>query len=197
MVTKLRRLRKRLKPWSYQNFGSTRDKNASFDGRDWGVGKKRKREANLSYKELHKLRQRFLEPKLRKCAEKEIVWKHKGRCTRLRGDNNIKGWIPSSVFSLMATLSLSTDRDIRSTVASFILQRPGWQRMSCNPSLWENTPSQPQIEGEELENPFHRGRDKLAIWQLGPDKAPGPDGFPVYFFYRQFWNIKYDVCKLL
>jgi hypothetical protein len=27
-----------------------------------------------------------------------------------------------------------------------------------------------------------------AVWSLDPDKAPGPDGFPIRF-YRSFWDI--------
>jgi hypothetical protein len=36
-----------------------------------------------------------------------------------------------------------------------------------------------------------------AVWSLDPDKAPGPDGFPIRF-YRSFWDIiKQDLKKML
>jgi hypothetical protein len=36
-----------------------------------------------------------------------------------------------------------------------------------------------------------------AIWDMDPDKAPGPDGFPIRF-YRSFWaTIKRDLKKML
>eukprot|EP00253_Pinus_taeda_P018691 PITA_18691 len=38
---------------------------------------------------------------------------------------------------------------------------------------------------------------KRTIWTLQPDKAPGPDGFPICF-YREFWHlIKKDLTKML
>eukprot|EP00253_Pinus_taeda_P004732 PITA_04732 len=45
-----------------------------------------------------------------------------------------------------------------------------------------------EIEEEEI---------KRAIWNLHPDKVPGPDGFPIYFF-RVFWTlIKKDLIKMI
>jgi hypothetical protein len=36
-----------------------------------------------------------------------------------------------------------------------------------------------------------------AVWSLDPDKAPGPDGFPIRF-YHSFWDIiKWDLKKML
>lgn len=36
-----------------------------------------------------------------------------------------------------------------------------------------------------------------AIWALQPDKAPGPDGFPICF-YRTYWGvIKKDLVKMV
>jgi hypothetical protein len=36
-----------------------------------------------------------------------------------------------------------------------------------------------------------------AVWEMDPDKAPGPDGFPIRF-YRHFWAIiKRDLKKML
>ena len=36
-----------------------------------------------------------------------------------------------------------------------------------------------------LESPISEGEVKKSIWSLHPDKAPGPDGFPICF-YRTF-----------
>ena len=36
-----------------------------------------------------------------------------------------------------------------------------------------------------------------AVFQMGPHKAPGPDGIPIFFF-QKFWNIvKTDVCNIV
>jgi len=38
---------------------------------------------------------------------------------------------------------------------------------------------------------------RRTIWTLQPDKAPGPDGFPICF-YRAFWGlIKKDLTKMI
>ena len=48
-----------------------------------------------------------------------------------------------------------------------------------------------------LESPISEGEVKKSIWSLHPDKAPGPDGFPI-FFYRTFWPlIKKDLMRLI
>eukprot|EP00253_Pinus_taeda_P024639 PITA_24639 len=45
-----------------------------------------------------------------------------------------------------------------------------------------------EIDEEEIER---------TIWTLQPDKAPGPNGFPICF-YREFWSlIKKDLAKML
>ncbi len=46
----------------------------------------------------------------------------------------------------------------------------------------------------DLDAPFSEAEIKLAVFSLGPDKAPGPDGFPL-IFYQRFWNtLKGDLC---
>eukprot|EP00253_Pinus_taeda_P031705 PITA_31705 len=45
-----------------------------------------------------------------------------------------------------------------------------------------------EVEEEEFQK---------AIWSLHPDKAPGPDGFPISF-YREYWQmIKKDILKMI
>ena len=49
----------------------------------------------------------------------------------------------------------------------------------------------------KLEAPISEEEVKTAIWSLQPDKAPGPDGFPICF-YRIFWYlIKKDLMRLM
>ena len=48
-----------------------------------------------------------------------------------------------------------------------------------------------------LESPISEEEVKKAIWTLHPDKALGPDGFPICF-YRIFWHlIKKDLMRLI
>ncbi len=47
-----------------------------------------------------------------------------------------------------------------------------------------------------LEDPFTEDEVKFAVLSLAPDKAPGPDGFPL-LFYHCFWScIKVDLMKI-
>ena len=40
----------------------------------------------------------------------------------------------------------------------------------------------------QRESPILEEEVKKAIWFLHPDKAPGPDGFPICF-YKTFWSL--------
>lgn len=52
------------------------------------------------------------------------------------------------------------------------------------------------VDLSQLERPFSLEEIKIAVFDLGRDKAPGPDGFPLQFF-RQFREIiKLDLLKL-
>jgi hypothetical protein len=51
-------------------------------------------------------------------------------------------------------------------------------------------------DNEMLTSPFTEKEVKEAIFEMKPNKAPGPDGFPVEF-YQRFWEvIKYDLMVL-
>lgn len=44
------------------------------------------------------------------------------------------------------------------------------------------------VQAISLEAPFVQDEVKLAVWRLGEDKAPGPDGFLIIFF-KHFWEL--------
>ena len=56
------------------------------------------------------------------------------------------------------------------------------EMVSDNPSLIS-----PEVR-HRIESPISESKVKTAIWSLHPDKAPGPDGFPIHF-YRTFWSL--------
>lgn len=52
------------------------------------------------------------------------------------------------------------------------------------------------VDLSQLERLFSIEEVKVAVFDLGKDKASGPDGFPLQFF-RQFWDlIKVDLMQL-
>ena len=58
-------------------------------------------------------------------------------------------------------------------------------------------PSVSEEENKELEKPIYENEIIEAIWNLHPDKSPGPDGFTINF-YRAAWDIiKKDIKKML
>ncbi len=49
-----------------------------------------------------------------------------------------------------------------------------------------------QIQGMQgLSGPFLEAELRAAVFDLAPDKAPGPDGFPM-MFYQRYWAIVKD-----
>lgn len=53
-----------------------------------------------------------------------------------------------------------------------------------------------QVELSMLYQPFTLDEIKRVVFDLGGDKAPGPDGFPIHFF-KTFWDsVKVDLWKL-
>eukprot|EP00253_Pinus_taeda_P023717 PITA_23717 len=62
------------------------------------------------------------------------------------------------------------------------------QHMSIKVNQEMNSKLMKEVEEEEVGE---------AIWSLHPDKAPGPDGFPISF-YREYWiMIKKDLLKMI
>lgn len=61
---------------------------------------------------------------------------------------------------------------------------------------WSVLYPQEQPTQAQLTDPFSEEESKAAVFDLGSDKAPGPDGFPVFFF-QHFWDlIKQDLIDI-
>lgn len=52
------------------------------------------------------------------------------------------------------------------------------------------------VDLSQLERPFTLDEIKGAVFNLGGDKAPAPDGFPMQFFKQSQHMIKGDLVKL-
>lgn len=91
--------------------------------------------------------------------------------------------------------------DIKKTAHNFfkdILTQRDAADMSNIDSLLEHIPAIIfKDENWTLNCPVEEAKVFAAIGSLGPDKAPGPDGFPISF-YRHYWAlIKYDLPRML
>lgn len=54
-----------------------------------------------------------------------------------------------------------------------------------------------EAENQDLLKPVSDPEVKEAVFQQDGDRAPGPDGFPGYFF-QKFWDVVgADVCKAM
>jgi hypothetical protein len=52
-----------------------------------------------------------------------------------------------------------------------------------------------QDTNEDLCRPYTNEEIKNALFQMGPTKAPGPDGFPALFYQKHWTTLENDICK--
>ncbi|GKD64357.1 RNA-directed DNA polymerase, eukaryota, reverse transcriptase zinc-binding domain protein [Tanacetum coccineum] len=63
-----------------------------------------------------------------------------------------------------------------------------------SPILVKNFPNKLNIEQQsDLECDVSRDEIKRAVWDRGPHKSPGPDGF-TFGFYRRYWSFFGEIC---
>lgn len=140
-------------------------------------------------------------------AQEEVYWRQRSRITWLKeGDSNTKFFhavangrrnrnFISHIVHNHSTYNET--RDIGKIFTSLFRSQFGtkshsrfhfdWDRLLLNKDM---------IDLTALEAPFTQDEIKRATFELGADKAPGPDGFPIFFF-QKFWPIiKNDLTAL-
>ncbi|XP_039145636.1 uncharacterized protein LOC120282866 [Dioscorea cayenensis subsp. rotundata] len=76
--------------------------------------------------------------------------------------------------------------------ALFGQQRPFRFKVDLNRLLTNKA----RVDLSQLERPFTIEEVKKAVFDLGSDKAPGPDGFPLLFFKSYWETVKVEVLKM-
>lgn len=134
----------------------------------------------------------------------EIIWCQRARSKWLKeGDTNTGYFhrVANMRHKSNAIRSLNTPKggpivgeDLKRHIYEHFLELFGWtenKRIKFLKELWP-----PQNNLIELDKGFFEEEIKKAIWDLGHDKAPGPDDFPIFSF-RTFWStIKEDLLNM-
>ena len=137
----------------------------------------------------------------------EILWKQRSRLDKIKGgDRNTKYFqrkaSQRAIFFLFWALRKDDGcltenlEEMKGITNSFFKQL-----YSCDASV---DPShiislfKPRVTddmNDDLCKPFTEKEISDALFQMGPLKAPGPDGFPARFFQRNWGLIKDDIVK--
>lgn len=134
--------------------------------------------------------QKFKEEHLCK-VKVEIKWRQRSRFTWLKeGDRITKNFHnfasfrnrKDNFFLLDGTRRLESKKDISEHVVAFFkdfFSKEEWER-----PVLDNVdfPFIDLAKADDLDKEFEEQEVKAAVFDLGRDKAPGPDGFPLAFF---------------
>ncbi|KAL5800890.1 hypothetical protein ACOSQ3_032522 [Xanthoceras sorbifolium] len=186
----------RLANWSKVKFGSLRK----------AIDRKRC-ELNLLYDRLQseqvlndiKLRERELESLL---SKEELYWKQRSRVDwLLAGDKNSKFFHRRATARKKKNMisSLVNGRGIRREseqgMSSVVLDYFSDLFKSIQPSSSDFSAASSFLKRKvdthmagRLGEAFTRTEVCAAVFEMGPNKAPGPDGFHAFFF-QKFWNV--------
>lgn len=205
MAKKLIALRGHLRHWAKFSFGSIKLKKlALLHALDMLDSAKENR--SLLEEEINQEKATRLEL-IQICKQEELYWKQRSRIQWLQeGDDNTsyfhavansrknRNFIPyikhngdtttdpkeiGKVFGARFQLQFGLKRSNRFLV--------DFGKLFMNKTV---------VDLSQLERPFSIEEVKTSVFELGKDKDPGPDGFPLQFF-RQFWEtIKHDLMKL-
>ncbi|KAJ0984845.1 hypothetical protein J5N97_003201 [Dioscorea zingiberensis] len=140
-------------------------------------------------------------------SEEEAYWRQRSRVNWLQqGDQNTKFFhtIASQRRNINRINQLQVDGQtvtdpsrITEAISTHFTALFGTEREMRYKTSWDRLFAHRQrVNLDHLEQPFQEEEIRLAVKELGADKAPGPDGFPMTF-YQQRWNIiKDDIRRL-
>ncbi|OAY83008.1 LINE-1 retrotransposable element ORF2 protein [Ananas comosus] len=137
------------------------------------------------------------------CLQDEIYWKQRSKVHWLKeGDANTK------FFHIRATIrrnknfisqlsndtnSLTSPAAIADHLLSFYSSQLGVELYTSRSIHSLSLYGPDSLDLSSLSHPFAMDEVKTSIFSCAPDKAPGPDGFPLMFFQRFWHTLKDDI----
>lgn len=197
--SKLKLVMGALQHWSREKFGSV--------NKELGALRKKMEELQLGGRHTHDQEYQSCSRRMEEILyREEMMWLQRSRVAWLReGDRNTSFHRKAAWRHRKNKISKLFLPD-----GSWTDQRKEMEKMATNffKDLYTKDPlvtPQPLLDlimlkvteqmNEDLCKAFSDKEISDALFQIGPIKAPGPDGFPARFFQRNWEVLKNDVCK--
>ncbi|XP_038982901.1 uncharacterized protein LOC120110929 [Phoenix dactylifera] len=187
--------KRRLRRWNRKVVGNIFRRLEEVEGRIADLQGREDRGGELEEGEMSDLR-RYLASHHSLLHQQETMWRQKSRVQWVKeGDRNTRFFHRSTVIrrqrNMIRSLRVGTsqwvveDTAVRQVLLDFFRSR--WTEVD-GPYVSDQLP-RPAVCVEESENaaliqPVSNKEVQEAVWSLWEDKAPGPDGFPPFFFHR-------------
>ncbi|XP_038984384.1 uncharacterized protein LOC120111405 [Phoenix dactylifera] len=187
--------KRRLRRWNREVVGNIFRRLEEVEGMIADLQGREDREGELEEGEMADLR-RYLASHHSLLHQQETIWRQKSRVQWVKeGDRNTSFFHRSAVIrrqrNMIRSLRVGAgqrvveDSAVRQALVEFFRSR--WTEVE-GPYVMDQLP-RPAVRVEESENaaliqPVLDREVQEAVWALGEDKAPGPDGYPPFFFRR-------------
>nr|CAD1824707.1 unnamed protein product [Ananas comosus var. bracteatus] len=198
---KLRKVRQVLSAWSFGRTSLLR-KQADSCLRWIGWLDSAEEGRQLSHSEFA-LRQQLKGRYDELCLQDEIYWKQRSKVHWLKaGDANTKFFHISATIRRNknfisqlsnGTNSLTSSAAIADHLLSFYSSQLGVELYTSRSIHFLSLYGPESLDLSSLSHPFAMDEMKTGVFSCAPDKAPGPDGFPLMFFQRFWHTLKDDI----